>query len=94
MYFVEDEARNLSAEAARGLKMKCFGCGKRGAALGCCLNRCRRSYHYSCARALSCRWEEVMIYVLLHVFTILNLNHMANLCFSNLYLGALHYAVP
>lgn len=58
VYFVKDEARNLSAEVARGLKMKCFSCGKRGAALGCCLKRCRRSYHYLCARALPCRWEE------------------------------------
>lgn len=58
VYFDEDDVRNLPAEAARGLKIKCFSCGKRGAALGCCIKRCRRSYHYPCARALSCKWDE------------------------------------
>ncbi|KAH7434422.1 hypothetical protein KP509_06G016800 [Ceratopteris richardii] len=58
VYFIEDQARNLYAEAMRGLKIKCTSCGKKGAALGCCIKRCRRSYHYPCARALSCRWDE------------------------------------
>ncbi|MCO5610330.1 hypothetical protein L7F22_064566 [Adiantum nelumboides] len=58
VYFVEDQAKSLHEEVVRGLKMKCSSCGKRGAALGCCLSRCRKSYHYPCARALSCRWEE------------------------------------
>ncbi|KAI5072519.1 hypothetical protein GOP47_0012625 [Adiantum capillus-veneris] len=58
VYFVEDQAKNLHVEVARGLKIKCSSCGKRGAALGCCIKRCRKSYHYPCARALSCRWEE------------------------------------
>eukprot|EP00250_Pteridium_aquilinum_P013046 c21097_g1_i1 orf=110-3070(+) len=58
VYFVGDEVKNLNAEAARGLKIKCNSCGKKGAALGCCLKRCKRSYHYPCARHLECKWDE------------------------------------
>jgi hypothetical protein len=59
VYFVDDVAKNLTAESVRGQKMKCNCCGKKGAALGCCLKRCKKSYHYPCARSLKCKWDEV-----------------------------------
>ncbi|KAH7352842.1 hypothetical protein KP509_19G066200 [Ceratopteris richardii] len=58
VYFVKDQAKNLHAEALRGFQIKCKSCSKKGAALGCSFKRCRKSYHYPCARALSCKWDE------------------------------------
>ncbi|KAJ0231012.1 hypothetical protein HA466_0301760 [Hirschfeldia incana] len=56
VYFEHDTVRNLKAELARGLKMKCTKCSLKGAALGCYVKSCRRSYHVPCAREISrCR---------------------------------------
>ncbi|CAK9277059.1 unnamed protein product [Sphagnum jensenii] len=57
VYFEGDKICNLSSEVTRGQKIKCSSCGKKGAALGCCIARCHKSFHYSCARALPCRWQ-------------------------------------
>ncbi|KAG2242919.1 hypothetical protein Bca52824_095237 [Brassica carinata] len=58
VYFEGDTVRNLKAELARGLKMKCTKCSLKGAALGCYVKSCRRSYHAPCAREISrCRWD-------------------------------------
>ncbi|KAJ4878807.1 BRCA1-associated RING domain protein 1 [Raphanus sativus] len=59
VYFEDDTVRNLKAELARGLKMKCTKCNLKGAALGCYVKSCRRSYHVPCAREISrCRWDH------------------------------------
>lgn len=40
--------------------MKCTKCNLKGAALGCYVKSCRRSYHVPCAREISrCRWDHV-----------------------------------
>ncbi|KAJ9176476.1 hypothetical protein P3X46_011785 [Hevea brasiliensis] len=58
VYFVDETVKNLKAELARGAKLKCSSCGLKGAALGCYLNSCRRSYHVPCAKAVAgCRWD-------------------------------------
>lgn len=51
---------NLESELARASKLKCSGCGLKGAALGCFAKSCRRSYHVPCAlEVLGCRWDCV-----------------------------------
>ncbi|KAK8506118.1 hypothetical protein V6N12_074171 [Hibiscus sabdariffa] len=49
VYYVGDSVKNLKAELARGAKLKCSRCGLKGAALGCYVKSCRRSYHVPCA---------------------------------------------
>ncbi|CAI0434563.1 unnamed protein product [Linum tenue] len=58
VYFVDDTIQNLKEELARGAKLKCSKCGKKGAALGCYVESCRKSYHVPCAMEISgCRWD-------------------------------------
>ncbi|CAH2038980.1 unnamed protein product [Thlaspi arvense] len=58
VYYEADTVKNLKAELARGMKIKCTKCGLKGAALGCYVKSCRRSYHVPCAREISrCRWD-------------------------------------
>lgn len=58
VYYVDDVAKNIPQEVARGHKIKCHVCGLRGAVLGCYVKRCRKSFHYPCAHTLSCRWDD------------------------------------
>ncbi|XP_044967158.1 BRCA1-associated RING domain protein 1 [Hordeum vulgare subsp. vulgare] len=58
-YFEGDMIKRLESEVARSSKMKCGICGLKGAALGCLVKSCRKSYHLPCARGVSdCRWDE------------------------------------
>lgn len=58
VYFKDDCVMNLEAEVARGTKIKCTTCGLKGAALGCCFTKCRRSFHVPCALSTpECRWD-------------------------------------
>ncbi|XP_057798173.1 BRCA1-associated RING domain protein 1 [Salvia miltiorrhiza] len=58
VYFVDDTIVNLESEIARASKLKCSGCGLKGAALGCFVKSCRRSYHVPCAVEVpDCRWD-------------------------------------
>ncbi|XP_009781615.1 BRCA1-associated RING domain protein 1 [Nicotiana sylvestris] len=58
VYYDGDTLRNLEAELARAAKLKCSGCGLKGAALGCLMKSCRRSYHMPCAFEIQdCRWD-------------------------------------
>ncbi|KAL6978726.1 non-specific serine,threonine protein kinase [Sarracenia purpurea var. burkii] len=57
-YFLDEKVKNLKAEVARAAKLKCSGCGLKGAALGCLVKSCRKSYHVPCAiEILGCRWD-------------------------------------
>ncbi|KAF3436111.1 hypothetical protein FNV43_RR23203 [Rhamnella rubrinervis] len=59
VYYEGDTVKNLKAEVARGAKLKCSRCGLKGAALGCYVKSCRRSYHVTCAMEISkCRWHS------------------------------------
>lgn len=58
VYYVGETVKNLNAELARGAKLKCSKCGLKGAALGCYLKSCKRSYHAPCAMEITkCRWD-------------------------------------
>ncbi|KAL6214495.1 hypothetical protein ACLB2K_013929 [Fragaria x ananassa] len=58
VYYKDDTIKNLKAEVTRGAKLKCTKCGIKGAALGCYVKSCRRSYHVTCAIEISkCRWD-------------------------------------
>ncbi|XP_022890588.1 BRCA1-associated RING domain protein 1-like isoform X2 [Olea europaea var. sylvestris] len=58
IYYVGETAKNLESEVARASKLKCSGCGLKGAALGCFVKSCRKSYHVPCAvEILDCRWD-------------------------------------
>ncbi|KAF5726998.1 protein BREAST CANCER SUSCEPTIBILITY 1 [Tripterygium wilfordii] len=58
VYYDGDIVKNLKSELARGAKLKCSGCGLKGAALGCYVKSCRRSYHVPCALKIpKCRWD-------------------------------------
>ncbi|KAJ0966527.1 hypothetical protein J5N97_023444 [Dioscorea zingiberensis] len=58
VYYVGNKIVNLEAEISRASKLKCSKCGQKGAALGCFLNKCRRSYHVPCAvQVQDCRWD-------------------------------------
>ncbi|KAK6286497.1 hypothetical protein POUND7_012676 [Theobroma cacao] len=59
VYYVGESVKNLKAELARGAKLKCSRCGLKGAALGCYMKSCRRSYHFPCAKEVpKCRWDH------------------------------------
>lgn len=61
MYFVDEVVKNLKAELARGAKLKCSKCNLKGAALGCYVKSCRRTYHVPCALDIpTCRWDHVI----------------------------------
>ncbi|OIW05065.1 hypothetical protein TanjilG_02772, partial [Lupinus angustifolius] len=58
-YFVDDIVKNLKSEVARGSKLKCSKCGLKGAALGCLVKSCRKTYHAPCAMEIStCRFDH------------------------------------
>ncbi|KAJ8899539.1 hypothetical protein K2173_018513 [Erythroxylum novogranatense] len=57
-YYADEAVQNLKAEVDRGAKLKCTSCGLKGAALGCYVKSCRRSYHVPCAmKTTRCRWD-------------------------------------
>ncbi|KAJ8552995.1 hypothetical protein K7X08_020388 [Anisodus acutangulus] len=58
VYYDGEIIKNLEAELARAAKLKCSVCGLKGAALGCLVKSCRRSYHMPCAFEMQdCRWD-------------------------------------
>lgn len=67
-YFEGDVVKNLEKELARGAKLKCCRCGLKGAALGCYVKSCKRSYHLPCAVDVKgCRWNTVSFMALYYV---------------------------
>ncbi len=42
---------DVSKARGRSSKLKCFGCGRSGATLGCHKGNCVKNYHFACARA-------------------------------------------
>ncbi|CAL1582014.1 unnamed protein product [Knipowitschia caucasica] len=41
--------KNVLSEKQRGLKLTCSHCKKKGATVGCEIQRCKKCYHYPCA---------------------------------------------
>ncbi|CAN4093563.1 unnamed protein product [Withania somnifera] len=58
VYYEGDIIKNLDTELVRAAKLKCSSCGMKGAALGCYVKSCRRSYHVPCAFEIQdCQWD-------------------------------------
>lgn len=58
VYFSGEKVVNLETELLRSSKLKCFSCGLKGAALGCYVKSCRKTFHVPCAyEILQCRWD-------------------------------------
>lgn len=49
-----DKLQNVLSELKRASTIRCGGCGKRGASLGCWVKSCKRSYHLDCAIKEQC----------------------------------------
>ena len=50
---------NVATEVARARRLRCSSCGLHGAALGCEVKACRRSFHVPCSYAAACSHNEV-----------------------------------
>lgn len=50
--------KNVRAALCRGRALKCTRCGRRGATIGCRVDRCPRTYHLPCARANGCIFDH------------------------------------
>ncbi|XP_066973789.1 uncharacterized protein [Macrobrachium rosenbergii] len=48
---------DIKRELARGKKLPCTFCGKKGATIGCSEKKCRRSYHYACGLKHNCQYR-------------------------------------
>ncbi|KAM4651035.1 histone-lysine N-methyltransferase 2B [Discoglossus pictus] len=50
--------KNVHAAVARGRQMRCERCSKSGATVGCCLSTCLSNFHFMCARASRCSFQD------------------------------------
>uniref|UniRef100_A0A8C6GJ69 Histone-lysine N-methyltransferase n=1 Tax=Mus spicilegus TaxID=10103 RepID=A0A8C6GJ69_MUSSI len=50
--------KNVHAAVARGRQMRCELCLKPGATVGCCLSSCLSNFHFMCARASYCIFQD------------------------------------
>ncbi|XP_078511541.1 histone-lysine N-methyltransferase 2B isoform X2 [Lissotriton helveticus] len=50
--------KNVHAAVARGRQMRCELCQKSGATVGCCLSSCHSNFHFMCARASRCVFQD------------------------------------
>ncbi|XP_058531187.1 histone-lysine N-methyltransferase 2B isoform X1 [Ochotona princeps] len=50
--------KNVHAAVARGRQMRCELCLKPGATVGCCLSSCLSNFHFMCARASCCIFQD------------------------------------
>ncbi|XP_069372844.1 histone-lysine N-methyltransferase 2B isoform X3 [Paralichthys olivaceus] len=56
----EDNGALLQVHSAvsRGRHLRCDRCGQSGATVGCCLATCQSNFHFMCARAQSCVFQQ------------------------------------
>ncbi|CAH9129465.1 unnamed protein product [Cuscuta epithymum] len=58
IYYEGEFIKNFKSELARSAKLKCNVCGQKGAALGCYMKSCPKTYHSPCAFEIEeCRWD-------------------------------------
>uniref|UniRef100_A0A803KLM4 [histone H3]-lysine(4) N-methyltransferase n=1 Tax=Xenopus tropicalis TaxID=8364 RepID=A0A803KLM4_XENTR len=50
--------KNVHAAVARGRQLRCDNCQKIGATVGCCLSTCHSNFHFMCARASRCCFQD------------------------------------
>lgn len=58
VYRAGNEWRNVPNEVARARGVACFECRRGGAAIGCSVATCRRSYHIGCAELAHCHVDR------------------------------------
>uniref|UniRef100_S4RAI7 [histone H3]-lysine(4) N-methyltransferase n=1 Tax=Petromyzon marinus TaxID=7757 RepID=S4RAI7_PETMA len=58
--FEDDDGslKNVHAAVWRGKQLRCEHCGRMGATVGCCLPACQANFHFMCARARSCVFQD------------------------------------
>ncbi|XP_056410805.1 histone-lysine N-methyltransferase 2B isoform X2 [Hyla sarda] len=58
--FEEDDGslKYVHAAVARGRQLRCEHCMKIGATVGCCLSTCQSNFHFMCARATRCSFQD------------------------------------
>lgn len=49
---------SMEKARSRGSQLKCFGCGRPGASVGCFKANCYRNYHFTCAKACGAVFTE------------------------------------
>ncbi|XP_074542935.1 histone-lysine N-methyltransferase 2B isoform X2 [Halichoeres trimaculatus] len=56
----EDNSALLQVHSAvsRGRHLRCDHCGQSGATVGCCLSTCQSNFHFMCARAQNCAFQQ------------------------------------
>ena len=52
-----ERLKHVEEAIKRGKQLKCTHCGRKGAAVGCALPSCNRTYHLKCAHAAGCRFN-------------------------------------
>ena len=52
-----ERLKHVEEAIKRGKQLKCSHCGRKGAAVGCTLPSCARTYHLACAHAAACRFN-------------------------------------
>ncbi|KAL5730538.1 hypothetical protein ACHQM5_003345 [Ranunculus cassubicifolius] len=50
--------KNVRAALSRGKALKCSRCGRPGATIGCRVDRCPKTYHLPCGRAVGCIFDH------------------------------------
>ncbi|OCT71111.1 hypothetical protein XELAEV_18038019mg [Xenopus laevis] len=50
--------KNVHSAVARGRQLRCDNCQKTGATVGCCLSTCHSNFHFMCARASRCCFQD------------------------------------
>ncbi|XP_014253952.1 histone-lysine N-methyltransferase trithorax [Cimex lectularius] len=57
---IDGSLQNVHSAISRGRLIRCFGCDKKGASVGCCAKSCPYAYHFSCALTANCIFLENM----------------------------------
>ena len=64
---IDGSLQNVHSAISRSRHIRCTGCGKKGASVGCCNRNCPEAYHFPCARAGRCVFmENKTVYCLAH----------------------------
>nr|XP_046273400.1 histone-lysine N-methyltransferase 2B isoform X2 [Scatophagus argus] len=48
----------VHSAVSRGRHLRCDRCGQSGATVGCCLSTCQSNFHFMCARAQNCVFQQ------------------------------------
>lgn len=53
---IDGSLQNVHSAIARGRRIRCSLCEKKGASIGCCYKNCGLTYHFVCARKAQCKF--------------------------------------